>query len=116
MDSSRADKPPSLAPPVASSSTPRSTDRQARKNKPLPERSGSARVRLPDLPGLQWEWNRRGGVECWHTPTASAHRRDRLYIGYFGLRQIRAAGDDLDQVIATWAGGRLQAKLAEPAK
>jgi hypothetical protein len=57
----RADRPPSLAPPVAVPSKPRSTGRRARRSMPPPERSGSGRVPLPDIPGIQWEWNLRGG-------------------------------------------------------
>lgn len=122
----RVARPPSLAPPVVTSSSAPSTDRQAQQSQerprsstgsqqvstPPPERAerSTDRPRLPDLPNILWEWNQRGGVEAWFNPAGATRRAERRYLGYFGLRQIRAAGNELDAVIAAWAGERLQAQ------
>lgn len=51
-------------------------------------RSGSG-YQLPELENLQWEENQRGGWEAWHCPPGAIHRREKTYLGYLGVRQLR---------------------------
>lgn len=69
---------------------------------PLPERaenvlpigSGSGWI-LPDLEGIAWEKNSRGGFEAWLAPRGPATpRREKTYLGYLGVRKLRTLDQD----------------------
>jgi hypothetical protein len=54
--------------------------------------SGSG-YQLPDLDGVQWMKNKKGGLEAWHLPDGIGPRSPRskkLYLGHIGKRQLAA--------------------------
>ncbi len=55
--------------------------------KPSPERSGSP-YQLPEIPNVQWEWNKRGGAEAYYVPNGATKRSEKTYLVYVGLRKL----------------------------
>lgn len=63
---------------------------------------------------MSWEQNRKGGVECWHVPAGAVHRKDKVYLGYVGKRQLAEWSllkpDDLRAKVAAWVQARRAGK------
>lgn len=82
----RAEAPIELPVPERSGSRPIKPTRR-RPEKPKSERSGSP-YSLPEMPNVQWEWNRRGGAEAYYVPNGATKRSDKTYLVYIGLRKL----------------------------
>lgn len=69
------------------SGSPRLKPTRKRPEKLLSERSGSG-FNLPNVPNIQWEWNKRGGVEPYYVPDGATKRSEKTYLCYIGLRKL----------------------------
>lgn len=73
----------------------------------VPE-DGPANGGLPDIPGIQWEQNARGGWEAWHAPPGAVRRADKTYLGYVGVRKLAGwkAAPNFPELVAEWIAAK----------
>ena len=80
------------------------------------KRSGSG-YQLPELANVQWEENRRGGWEAWHCPPGAIHRREKTYLGYLGVRQLRQweqeSPERFHELVIDWVAEKRKEKQIE---
>lgn len=76
-----------------------------------PSGSGS---NLPTIDRLEWNNNSDGGKEAWHVPPGARHRKDKIYLGYVGKRQLAAWGsldpDARQKVVEGWVATQRERK------
>jgi hypothetical protein len=47
---------------------------------------------LPVMTDIQFEWNDKGGVEAWYSPSGAVKRSDKTYLVYIGKRKLHQIG------------------------
>jgi hypothetical protein len=70
--------------------------------------------RLPDLPGIKWEWKEKGTVvEAWDCPSGQRNRENSTYLGRLGKKKLQALDLNPPEEVFAFIREWIQSKRTE---